>query len=85
MLVQAQGSEAMKKSQVYEWHKRFREGGVEIKDNARSGRPTTAATNENVEWVQQVVRANRRIWIDEIASEVNLSYSSVHTILHDHL
>lgn len=85
MLIQAYGDVAMKKSQVYEWHKRFREGRVSIEDDPRSGRPSTAVTDENIERVRQVVRANRRITIDEIASEVNLSHGSVHTILHDHL
>ncbi len=85
MLVQGYGDEAMKKVHVYEWHRRFRKGRMEFEDDARSGRPATATTDENVERVQQVVRANRRISIDETTSEVNSSHGSVHTILHDHL
>lgn len=85
MLNQAYGNEAMKKSQVYEWHKRFREGRVSIEDDPRSGRPSTSMTDTNIERVRQVVRANRRLSIDEIATKVNLSHGSVHTILHDHL
>uniref|UniRef100_A0A1B6MJV2 Mos1 transposase HTH domain-containing protein n=1 Tax=Graphocephala atropunctata TaxID=36148 RepID=A0A1B6MJV2_9HEMI len=85
LLNQAYRDEAMKKSQVYEWHKRFREGRINIEDDDRSGRPSTATTDDNIERVRQVVRENRRITIDEILSKVNLSHGSVHTILHDHL
>lgn len=85
MLTEAYGAEALKKSQVYEWHKRFREGRVNTADEPRSGRPSTATNDEKIEQVRQVVRANRRISIDDIASEVDLSHGSVHTILHDHL
>jgi histone-lysine N-methyltransferase SETMAR len=85
LLTEAYGAEAMKKSQVYEWHKRFREGRMDIADDPRSGRPSTAIIDEKIEQVRQVVHANRRISIDEIASKVNLSHGSVHSILHDRL
>ena len=30
---------------VFEWHRRFREGRVEVTDDARPGRPSTASMN----------------------------------------
>jgi transposase len=47
MLTEAYGADAMKKSSVYEWHKRCKEGREDVKDNERTGRPKTLQTDEN--------------------------------------
>jgi hypothetical protein len=39
LLSEACGREAMKKSSVSEWHKRFKEGPENVEDDERSGRP----------------------------------------------
>ena len=33
---------------VFEWHKRFREGWTDFKDDERSGRPSTSKTTEKI-------------------------------------
>jgi hypothetical protein len=48
MLTEAYGADAMKKSSVFEWHERFKEGREDVKDK-RTGRPKTHQTDENVE------------------------------------
>jgi ribosomal protein S25 len=80
-LNKAYGDTAMKKSQVFEWHKRFREGRVSVDDDKRSGRPPTAINNENIERVRNIVRADRRLSVKKIASEVGISVGSCHSIL----
>jgi hypothetical protein len=47
MLTEAYGPDAMKKSGVFEWHKRFKGGREDVKDDERTGRPKTRRTNEN--------------------------------------
>ncbi|GBN03965.1 hypothetical protein AVEN_20933-1 [Araneus ventricosus] len=47
------------------------------------GAPPLPPQNENAERVREIVRANRRITIDAIASELGISHMSVHSILHD--
>jgi transposase len=47
MLTEAHGANAMKKSSVFEWHKRFKEGREDVKDDKRTGRPKTHRTDEN--------------------------------------
>jgi transposase len=47
MLTEAYGTDAMKKSSVSEWHKRFKEGREDVKDDERTGRPKTHQTDEN--------------------------------------
>jgi transposase len=46
MLTEAFGADAMKKSSVIEWHKRFKEGREDVKDE-RTGRPKTHRADEN--------------------------------------
>jgi hypothetical protein len=41
MLTEAYDANAMKKSNVFEWHKRFKEGQEDVKDDERTGRPKT--------------------------------------------
>jgi hypothetical protein len=42
-------ADAMKKSSVFEWHKRFEEGWEDVKDDERTGCLKTYQTDENVE------------------------------------
>jgi transposase len=47
MLTEAYGSDAMKTSSIFEWHKRFKDGQEDVKDDERTGRPKTHRTDEN--------------------------------------
>jgi hypothetical protein len=47
MLTEAYGADAMKTSSVFEWHKRFKEGWEDVKDDERTGRLKTHWTDEN--------------------------------------
>ncbi|UYV66139.1 hypothetical protein LAZ67_4000414 [Cordylochernes scorpioides] len=46
------------RSQSGKWHKAFKEGREEVADEPRSGRPTTARTDENVDRVLEVLRTD---------------------------
>jgi hypothetical protein len=59
MLTEAYGADAVKESSVFEWHKRFKEGREDVKDNERTGHLKTHRTDENVEKVWKLVRCNR--------------------------
>ena len=48
MLVQVYGDNAMKKTAVYKWVKRFSEARESVTDEERSGRPATSRTEENI-------------------------------------
>jgi hypothetical protein len=56
MLTAAYGADAMKKSSVFEWHKRFKEGW---EDDERTGRLKTHWADENVEKVWKLVCFDR--------------------------
>jgi len=51
LINKAYGSAAMSRANVYRWYARFQDGRENVKDDARSGRPSTARTDENVESV----------------------------------
>jgi hypothetical protein len=61
MLTEAYGADAMIKSSVFEWHKRFKKGREDVKDDERTGCLKTHWTDENVEKVRKLVCSDRRL------------------------
>jgi hypothetical protein len=47
MLTEVYGADAMKKSSVFEWYKRFKEGREDVKDDERTGRRRIHWTDGN--------------------------------------
>ena len=84
-LKQAYGEHALSRSQVFKWFKAFSEGRESNEDEARSGRPSTSKTDNNVEIVGALVRSDRRLTVRMIAVELNLNHATVHQILTDEL
>ncbi|UYV79288.1 hypothetical protein LAZ67_17001917 [Cordylochernes scorpioides] len=58
MLQKAFKDDCISRSQSGKWHKAFKEGREEVADEPRSGRPTTARTDENVDRVLEVLRTD---------------------------
>jgi len=48
MLLKVYGDNAMRKTAVYKWVKRFSGGKESVTDEERSGRPATSRTEENI-------------------------------------
>jgi len=46
-LQQAFGDGAMSRAQAFRWHKMFSEGRTTVKDEQRSGQPSTRRTSDN--------------------------------------
>lgn len=85
MLKTAYQDDAMGKTQVYEWFARFKNGDMSIDDKPRSGRPSTARIDENVEKIRELVLTDRRQTIDQLSEISGLSWSSVQRILTEDL
>jgi len=83
-LKQVYGEHALSRSQVFKWYKAFSEGRESIKDEPRSGRPTSK-TDKNVEIVRALVRSDRRLTVRMNASELNLNHTTVHQNLTEEL
>jgi hypothetical protein len=45
LLTVTYGEYAMKKLSVFEWHRRFKEGRIDMKDDPRIGQPKTQKTD----------------------------------------
>ncbi|UYV74678.1 hypothetical protein LAZ67_12000508 [Cordylochernes scorpioides] len=85
MLQKAFKDDCISRSQSGKWHKAFKEGREEVADEPRSGRPTTARTDENVNRVLEVLRTDRRLNIQQIADTLHMSTFVVHGIVTEDL
>jgi len=85
MLVQVYGDNAVKKTALYKWVKRFSEGRESVTDEERSGQPATNRTEENIAKIRQIVRENSRLTVRSIAEQVNIDRETVRKILTEDL
>ncbi len=75
------GASTLSKNTVRVWHKRFSQGEQSTKDRARSGRPRTARNAEMIQRVSDIVTADRRVKVRDIAEQLPIGKTSVHKIL----
>ncbi|GFR09818.1 histone-lysine N-methyltransferase SETMAR [Trichonephila clavata] len=73
----------MSKQMVRRWCRTFSDGRQQVEDIPRAGRTRTATTDANVGKVDDMIRANRRITIDEVAEELGISHERAQNIIHD--
>jgi len=83
--VEVYGDNALKKTAVYKWVKRFSEGRESVTDEERSERPAISRTEENIAKVRQILRENRRLTIRSIAEQMNIDRETVRKILTEDL
>ena len=67
LLQEVYGDDTMSRTRLFEWHRRFKEGREEVKDDHRSGRPSIRRTDKNVERVRQNVQSNRHLTVRMIS------------------
>ena len=79
------GDQAPSLRTVERWSKLFREGREELEDEARSGRPITETTSENIEQIRLLINDDPYFTIEELQEQTDLSYGTVHRILTNHL
>ncbi|GFT45561.1 HTH_48 domain-containing protein [Nephila pilipes] len=70
-------------TQIKEWFNRFKDGRASAENEQRCGRPQNVAAT--VERMRNLVMANRRFTVREIAKEVGVSKDSAHAILREDL
>lgn len=76
---------APSESKIRRWMNQFQRGDFSTLDGDRTGRPRESVTPEFIQKVYELVRADRRIKVSEIANILRISVGSVFTILHTHL
>jgi hypothetical protein len=65
---------------VYTWYEWFKDGRISL-DDERSGRPTTAVTDENKARVHALLNQDRHMSFRTLADQLNISKDSVAIIL----
>jgi histone-lysine N-methyltransferase SETMAR len=85
MITEAYGELAFSRSRVFELFKQFKEGRVSINDDRGKCAKPTLRTDDNLTLISNLVIADRRTSIQELATESGLSYGTVRTILHEDL
>ena len=81
LLQEVYGDDTMSRTRLFEWHRRFKEGREEVKDDHRSERPFTSRTDKNVERVRQKVRSDRLLTVRMIADELGMNIERVWRII----
>jgi len=59
LIQKAYGDAALSRRTIFEWHKRFREGRESVKEDERSGRPTTSRSDDNI--FDKMVKEDRNL------------------------
>ena len=81
LLQEVYGDDTTSRTCLFEWHRSIKEGREEVRDDHRSGRPSTNRTDENVECVRQKVRSDRRLTVRMIADELGINSERVWRII----
>ena len=84
LLTVAYGEYAMKKSSVFERHKRFKVGR-DVQDEPRRGQPKTQRTAAKVDRVRTLLHSDRRLGVRVIAEESNTNMETVPQIVKEDL
>ncbi|KAL6417959.1 hypothetical protein ACFW04_012427 [Cataglyphis niger] len=86
-MLQGYGKNCMSRTQCYEWFNRFKLGRTVIKDNEKSGRPSTSTNDVHVEKMRAVIRENSRLTVREVSEEMGsiICKSSCHLLLTEKL
>jgi transposase len=72
MLQQDYGEDALKRSTVFKWVQRYREGQKDPTDNKRSGRPSTSRSDENIDRVHSLMLSDCQMTVQMIADWKNI-------------
>jgi hypothetical protein len=66
----------------HNWVGKFSQGRLKVADDARPGHHVQIATEANVQRVEELIRADRRITIDSVVTALWCSHSLAYSIMH---
>jgi transposase len=79
------GGKYLSRKAAHNWVEKVSQGRSKVADDARPGRPVEVATEATVQLVEELIRADRRITIDSVATALGCSYGLAYSVTHDHL
>ena len=75
------GDVCMGASSVRRWVKHFKDGNTSIQNQPRSGRPRTASAEPNKKRVDEIIKEDRRVTQDEIATKLGIGHNAVQEMI----
>ena len=75
----------MNRASVFEWHKRFKESREPVRDDERCGRSKEVRTLELIGQIKNLMDKDRRVSIEKISTQFDVSGGTVHTIICEEL
>ena len=85
MLQTAFRPSCMNRASVFEWHKRFKEGRDSARDDERCGRSKEVRTPELIGQIKNFMDKDRRVSIETISAQFDVSGGTVYTIIREEL
>ena len=85
MLQTAFGATCMNRTSVFEWHMRFKEGRESVRDEERCWRSKEVRTPELIGKIKNFIDKDRRVSIETISAQFDISVGTVHTIIREEL
>ena len=79
------GPSCMSRANFYKWVQAFKDGRESITDDLRSGRPVAVSTPETVQAVENLIKSDRRVTLDQIATKLDISHGTVNAIVREKL
>ena len=70
---------------VFEWHKRFKEGRESVRDDVRYGKSKEVNSPKLIGQIKNFMDKDRRMSIETISAQFDVSVGTVHTIIRDQL
>ena len=70
---------------IHNWVQKFSEGRTSIEDEHRVGWPVEIATPATLQSVEDIIRADRRVTIDAVATAIGCSHGQAYNIMHERL
>ena len=85
MLQTAFGASCLNRASDFEWHKRFKEGRECLRDDESCGRSKEVRTPELIGQIKNFMDKDRRVSIETISAQFDVSVGTIHTIIREKL
>ena len=77
------GDACLSLQQVYEWSRKFMNDVTSVTDAPRPGQAHRVVTSEAIAAVEDIVKENLLVTVNEIAAHLDMSHGSAHHIVHE--
>jgi hypothetical protein len=82
---QVYGENALSRSVVFRWHRRFLQGRDSFEADVRTGCPQTVRTERKIKEFEKLASSSRSQSVDDLAPAVGISHGSCYRILTNYL